>query len=105
MAQTVVSNAVWESRHNRRRVTLVIATPGTVRQDVWESYREEVEASMRAIAATETLRQEHRSISVVLDFAEEVAGRISRGEHAPPEVLAKMMEFIRLFVDQCHHGK
>jgi hemerythrin-like domain-containing protein len=56
--------------------------------------------------ATEVLRQEHQSIKAMLDFTERLAGKISRGEQAPPpEVLARVMEFIRLFVEQCHHSK
>ncbi|MGH9344393.1 MAG: hemerythrin domain-containing protein [Terriglobia bacterium] len=55
--------------------------------------------------ATSVLRQEHESIRAMLDFTEGVSGKMSRGEPAPPEVLAKVMDFIRLFVDQCHHSK
>ena len=55
--------------------------------------------------ATDVLREEHQSIRAMLDFTEGVAGKMSRGEPAPPEVLAKVMVFIRLFVDQCHHSK
>ncbi len=55
--------------------------------------------------ATSVLRQEHQSIRAMLGFTEGVAGKMSRGELAPPDVLAKVMDFIRIFVDQCHHSK
>ncbi len=86
-------------------MTLVIATLDPVVQNRSESYGGEVEASTRARTATEILRQEHESIRGVLDLAAGAAGKISRGEQVPPDVLANRMEFIRLFVDQCHHGK
>jgi|SRR5579875_849198 len=55
--------------------------------------------------ATGVLRQEHQSIRAMLDFTEGVAGKMSRGEPVAPEMLAKVMDFIRVFVDQCHHSK
>lgn len=55
--------------------------------------------------ATRALKQEHQSIREMLNFAEGVSIKIERGEQAPPEVLSNLMDFIRLFVDRCHHSK
>lgn len=57
------------------------------------------------VTATRVLRREHQSIREALNFAEGVSVKIERGEQASPEVLAKMMDFFRLFVDRCHHSK
>ncbi len=56
-------------------------------------------------SATDTLRKEHDTILRMLDAAEEVALQLDRGERVPPEVLAGLLEFFRLFADRCHHGK
>ncbi len=55
--------------------------------------------------ATKLLKQEHRSIRVALDFAERMTSWIERGEDVSSEALARLMEFIHLFVEQCHHAK
>lgn len=55
--------------------------------------------------ATEVLRWEHRSIKDMLELMERFAEKMNRGQPVPPGVLNKTMEFIRLFVEQCHHGK
>lgn len=55
--------------------------------------------------ATRVLRGEHQTIREALNFAEGVSVKIDRGGQAAPEVLAKVMDFFRLFVDQCHHSK
>lgn len=55
--------------------------------------------------ATEVLRQEHQTIKGALGFAEKIAAKINRGEEMPSDGVQKLMEFIRLFVEQCHHSK
>ncbi len=56
-------------------------------------------------SATKLLKEEHRSIRAALDFAERMTSRIARGEEVSPEAVARLMEFIHLFVEQCHHAK
>jgi hemerythrin-like domain-containing protein len=55
--------------------------------------------------ATNVLRQEHEAILKMLDVTDNVAGRLERGEAVRQDVLADLLEFFRLFADQCHHGK
>lgn len=55
--------------------------------------------------ATDVLREEHQTTKGALDFAERIAAKISRDEEVPSEKVAKFMEFIRLFVERCHHSK
>lgn len=55
---------------------------------------------------TEELRNEHRAILRVLDILQSVAARLETpSEPVEAEDLAQMVEFIRVFADQCHHGK
>lgn len=56
-------------------------------------------------SATDTLRQEHQAIKGALQFAERVSARMNSAPEAPLDGLAKLMEFLRLFVEQCHHSK
>lgn len=53
----------------------------------------------------EDLLAEHRGILLMLKVMEKIAGRMKRGETLDEEHLRKMIEFLRNFVDKCHHGK
>ena len=55
--------------------------------------------------ATEILRKEHDAILRMLEVTEQVAEQLDRGEQVAPETLDGLLEFFRLFADQCHHGK
>jgi len=55
--------------------------------------------------ATEILRHEHDVVVKMLRFAENLADELDRGQHVSPDVLDKVLEFFRVFVDQCHHSK
>jgi hemerythrin-like domain-containing protein len=55
--------------------------------------------------ATSTLRHEHEAIQKMLDAAEEAARRIDGGVEASSQILSGLLEFLRIFADQCHHGK
>ena len=55
--------------------------------------------------ATEVLRQEHQTIKGALGYAERIAAKIDHGEEASRDGVARLMEFIHLFVEQCHHSK
>ncbi len=54
---------------------------------------------------TQVLRQEHEAILKMIGAAEEAAGRLERSETVRQETLANILEFFRVFADQCHHGK
>lgn len=55
--------------------------------------------------ATAVLRKEHDAILKMLGAAEEAARRLDAGESVKAETLKGLIEFFRLFADQCHHGK
>jgi hemerythrin-like domain-containing protein len=55
--------------------------------------------------ATAILRKEHDAILKMLNASERAARRINSGEEVEAETLEGLIEFFRLFADQCHHGK
>jgi hemerythrin-like domain-containing protein len=55
--------------------------------------------------ATDILRREHDAILRMLDATDEVIRRLDAGGTVEPGMLNGLLEFFRLFADQCHHGK
>ncbi len=55
--------------------------------------------------ATEELKKEHRAIELMLDIMEKVCEKLQAGEKVNADDLEKMVEFIRVFADKCHHSK
>jgi hemerythrin-like domain-containing protein len=54
---------------------------------------------------TEQLKEEHQLIKLMLRIAEKVCEKLESGEEVDPEHLERIVEFIRVFADKCHHGK
>src|SRR5512137_1052010 len=54
---------------------------------------------------TEQLKEEHREIELMLKILEKACKKLESGEKVSPEHLEKIVEFIRVFVDKCHHAK
>lgn len=55
--------------------------------------------------ASEDLRNEHEGILFGLEILEEMARRIEDNQPIEVEDLEGMVNFLKLFADQCHHGK
>ena len=55
--------------------------------------------------ATDLLMQEHRAIERGLTVLEHATRRLEAGETLRKDFLDDAIRFIRLFADQCHHGK
>jgi hemerythrin-like domain-containing protein len=55
--------------------------------------------------ATQILRKEHDAILKMLEAATRTSERLERGQPVDPQILDDLLEFFRLFADQCHHGK
>lgn len=55
--------------------------------------------------ATEVLKQEHRVIERILPVLEEAAGRLAKGSVVDEDVFPKIIDFMRVFADRCHHAK
>ena len=55
--------------------------------------------------ATEQLKEEHRAIKMMLRILEAISKRVKKGGPIPKARLENVMEFVKVFVDKCHHGK
>lgn len=51
------------------------------------------------------LRAEHRGVLQMLDILGAMEQRFEEGEAVPPEDMREALDFLRTFVDKCHHGK
>lgn len=57
------------------------------------------------MTATADLRDEHEGVGRMLDVMDAMARRASSGETLSETHLDEVIDFLRVFVDQCHHGK
>lgn len=55
--------------------------------------------------ATEILKEEHRAIELMLEILEKIAQKLEKGGKINPQHLQRILEFIKVFADRCHHGK
>lgn len=54
---------------------------------------------------TDELKAEHEGILLMLSILEKICSRAKSAESMPIEHLEGIMEFLKVFADQCHHGK
>ncbi len=54
---------------------------------------------------TGQLKEEHRGVETMLKILEEVSARMDRGTAVDPSHLDRILEFLKVFVDRCHHAK
>lgn len=57
------------------------------------------------MSATEQLRAEHEGITTILEILEKILETMSSGKAANLDHLEKIIDFLKVFADQCHHGK
>jgi len=55
--------------------------------------------------ATQQLRDEHEGIKLMLRILGEICRRVESNEPVNFQHLQGILEFLRMFVDRCHHGK
>ena len=55
--------------------------------------------------ATQQLRDEHRGIKSMLSILEQVCQQLGSTESLNQEHFEGILEFLKVFVDKCHHGK
>jgi hemerythrin-like domain-containing protein len=55
--------------------------------------------------AIDELRNEHQGIELMLRILQSIAGRLAKDEQIVSEQLDGIMEFLSVFVDECHHAK
>ncbi len=53
----------------------------------------------------EQLKEEHEGILLMLRILEKVAARLEAKERVDPAHPERIVEFLRVFADKCHHGK
>jgi len=59
----------------------------------------------KEMKATEQLQAEHEGIRLMLRILEAICLKLEAGERVNPGHIEKIIEFFRVFVDRCHHGK
>jgi hemerythrin-like domain-containing protein len=57
------------------------------------------------MTATDDLKHEHKIILVIMDAADREARSIKATGKVNAATLNKMVDFWRVFIDRCHHGK
>ena len=57
------------------------------------------------MTGTGDLRTEHRAVARMLDIMDEIAASTRRGEPQNADDVSEIIEFLRVFVDKCHHAK
>ncbi|MCK9377104.1 MAG: hemerythrin domain-containing protein [Syntrophobacterales bacterium] len=57
------------------------------------------------MTATDDLRHEHEIILVIMDAADREASSITDTRQVDVATLEKIVDFCRVFLDRCHHGK
>jgi len=54
---------------------------------------------------TDQLKEEHQGILLMLRILAKVCAKLEAGERVDTDHLERIVEFFRVFADQCHHGK
>ena len=54
---------------------------------------------------TDELKKEHQAIRLMLRILDQVCRRLEAREKVDPAQLERIVEFIQVFADRCHHGK
>ncbi len=54
---------------------------------------------------TDDLKNEHEAVLMLLGILDAVSERLESGGAVPREHLDQILDFLRGFVDKCHHGK
>jgi hemerythrin-like domain-containing protein len=55
--------------------------------------------------ATQQLKDEHEGVKIMLNILEQVCQELEAGGSLNKEHFDGILEFLRVFVDKCHHGK
>ena len=57
------------------------------------------------MSPTEQLKEEHGGVKVMLRIIGKICDRMESGKAVPVQHLEQILEFLKVFVDTCHHGK
>lgn len=59
----------------------------------------------KTMTPAEQLKEEHEGIGLMLTILEKVCAKMEAKEKVDQAHLERIVEFFKIFVDQCHHGK
>ncbi|MEW6721115.1 MAG: hemerythrin domain-containing protein [Thermodesulfobacteriota bacterium] len=51
------------------------------------------------------LKEEHAGVGIMLGILERICDRLQEGTYPDPGHIERILEFLKVFVDTCHHGK
>src|SRR3990167_10094837 len=57
------------------------------------------------MTSTEQLRNEHQAVLLALEILEKICQKLEAKEKVDPKHQEEILEFIKIFVDKCHHDK
>jgi len=57
------------------------------------------------MSATQQLKDEHEGILLMLRILDKIAAKIEAEGNVDPHHLERIVEFLQVFADRCHHGK
>ncbi len=57
------------------------------------------------MSPTEQLKEEHVKITSMLEILGKVSDRLESGKHVEQRHLDQILEYLKVFVGECHHGK
>jgi hemerythrin-like domain-containing protein len=57
------------------------------------------------VSATEMLEAEHKVIALIVGAAPVLASKLEEGGSVDNRLITGIVEFMRVYADQCHHGK
>lgn len=55
--------------------------------------------------ATGQLKEEHKAVKQALKILDKICKKLGKGDKVDPKHLDGLLDFLRTFVDKCHHGK
>lgn len=55
--------------------------------------------------ATEQLKHEHKAVMLMLKILDSISKKLEKNEKVSPQHLEAIIDFLKTFVDKCHHGK
>lgn len=55
--------------------------------------------------ATEQLKAEHEGIKLMLKILDKICDKLKSAQELNQEHFARILEFLKVFADKCHHGK
>lgn len=85
----------WRTFDGPSRAARGMSEPGSI----------DGKGGQREMESTRVLKEEHGGVKIMLGILGKVSGRLESGQTVPREDLDRILEFLKVFVDRCHHAK